>query len=186
MAPFSITLTNEKNRLYDRFAVFMFIMNATAVITLFFFQNRTVIQHSSGAITLLFLSAAILAYLKPAWKIKQKIFFLFATAFTILFWSLSGYWWAALITLLLAALYLYAQRVPVVRVDNTNIIYPSFPQQSFAWTELNNILLKDGLLTIDLKNNKLIQQAVDEKITSINEQNFNEFCRQQLNSNAAR
>jgi hypothetical protein len=186
MAPFSITLTNEKNRLYDRFAVFMFIMNATAVITLFFFQNRTVIQHSSGAITLLFLSAALFVYLKPAWKTKRKTFFLSATAFTILFWLLSGYWWAALITLLLAALYLSAQRVPVVRVDNTNIIYPSFPQRSFVWTDLNNMILKDGLLTIDLKNNKLIQQTVDEKITTVNEQNFNEFCRQQLSNIAAR
>lgn len=69
----------------------------------------------------------------------------------------------------------------LVSILNEKIIYPSFPKKKIAWSELNNIVLKDGLLTIDFRNNKFIQQPVDETKTAVNEQEFNDFCRQQLN-----
>ena len=46
--------------------------------------------------------------------------------------------------------------------------------------EINNIVLKDGLLTIDLKNNKLIQKEVNDEVLPSDEHDFNEFCRQRL------
>ncbi len=48
------------------------------------------------------------------------------------------------------------------------------------WNDLNNAILKDGILTIDFKNNKIIQQQIDELSASINEKEFNDFCKQQL------
>ena len=40
-----------------------------------------------------------------------------------------------------------------------------------------NVILKDNILTIDFKNNKLIQVEIEN---NINEIQFNEFARQQL------
>jgi hypothetical protein len=40
--------------------------------------------------------------------------------------------------------------------------------------------MKDGVLTIDFKNNKIIQQSIDEARSSVNEKEFNEFCQKQL------
>jgi len=64
-------------------------------------------------------------------------------------------------------------------VDRESIVYPSFPKRIILWNELQNIVLKDGILTIDFRNNKLIQQDLDEEVT-VNEKEFNEFCKQQL------
>ncbi|HRX94260.1 MAG TPA: hypothetical protein P5158_09100, partial [Chitinophagaceae bacterium] len=58
--------------------------------------------------------------------------------------------------------------------------YPSFPVTKIQWNELNNIILKDEVLTIDLKSNKLIQHSIGNANNSVNEEEFNEFCRQQL------
>lgn len=96
-------------------------------------------------------------------------------------WFQTGYWWIAIITFILGTLYLIAKRPLLVSIIKENISYPSFPKKKLSWSELNNIILKDGLLTIDLKNNSFIQQTVDENKTSVNEQEFNDFCKQQLN-----
>lgn len=45
----------------------------------------------------------------------------------------------------------------VLAADDEEIVYPSFPVKKYKWNEIENIVLKDGLLTIDFKNNKLIQ-----------------------------
>ena len=70
---------------------------------------------------------------------------------------------------------------PTVTINEGQITYPSFPKRKIQWNELNNIILKDGLFTIDFKNDNLIQQMIEDRAGSINEKEFNEFCQQQLN-----
>ena len=48
--------------------------------------------------------------------------------------------------------------------------------KSYNWNEFSNVILKDELLTLDFKNNRLIQLAVEVNITPVNEIEFNEFC----------
>ena len=49
------------------------------------------------------------------------------------------------------------------------------------WKDISNVVLKDGILTIDLKNNKLIQSVISKESADINEREFNLFCKEQLN-----
>ena len=49
--------------------------------------------------------------------------------------------------------------------------------KSYNWSEFSNVILKDELLTLDFKNNRLIQLVVDVNFTPVNEIEFNEFCR---------
>ena len=86
----------------------------------------------------------------------------------------------AFIALVLELLSYYSLQKPVIVFTKDRISYPSFPRKKIAWSQLNNAILKDGILTIDLKNNKLIQQFIDEKNSAIDEKEFNDFCRQQL------
>ena len=101
--------------------------------------------------------------------------------YTGIYWLYIGYWWVSLILVVLALLYYIARQTLQVDIDTEGIHYPSFPERTFTWKELNNTILKNGLLTIDFRNNKLIQQLIDEKETNINEQEFNDFCNKQLN-----
>ncbi len=92
-------------------------------------------------------------------------------------------WWQAIAMIVIVLFYFYSIRPLQVRVSINGIQYPSFPTKKIEWVSLNNLLLKDQLLTIDFKNNKLIQSEIDseQKDVSINEKEFNDFCRQQLN-----
>jgi len=76
--------------------------------------------------------------------------------------------------------YFLAIKISRVYVSDQNISYHFFLKKTIRWNQLNNLILKDGLLSIDFKNNKLIQLTIDESKNVINEQEFNDFCRQQL------
>lgn len=60
------------------------------------------------------------------------------------------------------------------------VVINSFPKKKFNWTDIQNVILKDNLLTVDFKNNKLIQKELNEEVSPLIVQEFNEFCRKQL------
>ncbi|MGC5098563.1 hypothetical protein ACPXA0_26545, partial [Escherichia coli] len=51
-----------------------------------------------------------------------------------------------------------------IAFDKEEIVINSFPKKRYTWNELNNVVLKDGLLTIDFKNNKMLQRLVDSEV----------------------
>lgn len=69
-----------------------------------------------------------------------------------------------------------------IAFDEEGIIINSFPKKSYRWALLSNVVLKDCILTIDFKNNKLIQKETQEDTTELEEKEFNEFCRSKLNA----
>jgi hypothetical protein len=67
-----------------------------------------------------------------------------------------------------------------VGVSKDEIVFNSFPKRKLQWNEVSNVLIKDGVITIDQKNNKLFQKEINEGVSLHVENEFNEFCRQQL------
>lgn len=88
--------------------------------------------------------------------------------------------WGFAINVLLWFLYLVSRRQLVILVTPQEIRYPSFPVKRIAWGEISNLVLKDDILTIDLKNNKIYQHFVKDADQVADEAVFNEFCRKQL------
>ena len=50
----------------------------------------------------------------------------------------------------------------------------------YEWSSFANVILKDNLLTLDFKNNKLLQLDIAENEQVINEETFNSFSRECL------
>jgi uncharacterized protein YfaA (DUF2138 family) len=50
----------------------------------------------------------------------------------------------------------------------------------YSWPELEHVILKDGLLSINFKSDKLIQAEIAEQAEVISEIEFNRFCAAQL------
>jgi hypothetical protein len=64
------------------------------------------------------------------------------------------------------------------------IVFKSVFSKKIAWSDLNNALIKDGILTLDYKNNKLYQAETDDDEDNeeyeVSEEEFNVFCKEQL------
>jgi len=88
--------------------------------------------------------------------------------------------WISIVYLLAAALEKQVKFQEEIAFDDTEIVINSFPQKKYTWNDLKNVVLKDGLLTLDFNNNVLIQKEVDSKVPLSVEQEFNAFAQQNL------
>lgn len=183
MREFEFVLKNDKNRLYHRFAILLLILNGLGIGVFLSRSNYQSLSDSpSGFIVLAAGVLVLFAYIVNKDLRKKESPFLIGCLCLVLYWILVGYWWIGMIVVVLYILYIISIRELRIRVRTADIIYPSFPKKVFDWSELSNIIFKDGLLTIDLKNNRIIQQYVDESKTMVDEKEFNEFCKVRLNA----
>lgn len=67
-----------------------------------------------------------------------------------------------------------------IAVDNSGILINGLPGKFILWNKLKNVVIKDQLITIDFKNNKLYQKEIDGFITPEIQNEFNAFVRQRI------
>jgi len=111
---------------------------------------------------------------------KKNIYQVIALCITVIVWILLYYWLAAGVCIILLSLYLISVKPVKISFTKQDIRYISFPPKILKWNDLGNVILKDDILTIDCKNNKLLQAEIEDGANRINEGEFNDFCRQQL------
>jgi hypothetical protein len=71
----------------------------------------------------------------------------------------------------------------LIIVSISNVILPGLTgQRIIEWNELANVIKRDDLLTLDFKNNRLMQVQI-LNADDVSENEFNQFCRQQLTQN---
>lgn len=181
MAKFEVVLRNDKIRQYDRMALFIILLNIAIFILVFFYSTEKNIRFDtlSGAVLCL-IALGIDYFLRSAKKNTGKPYRHLCFLLIPITWFAMGNWWAFGITLLLGTLFQISQRQLLVGIDKEAVLYPSFPKKTIRWNELNNLVLKDGLLTIDFKNNKILQSEIINSSVELNEKEFNDFCREQL------
>lgn len=180
MKKFELVIKNEKVKQYKLLAMLIIVIN------LIFFIGLAVTNtglRTSALVTAGIIIAGFVAryFTKKYFPTAAGVFFI------ILFYVESGYWQVAAGIGLLALMYMISIRQLIVLVNSDHILYPSFPKKEIDWSELNNMVLKDGLLTIDFKNNKIAQVMVinGKDDHDIDEKEFNEFCQMQLNVKTA-
>jgi len=80
----------------------------------------------------------------------------------------------------LAAFLEYQTKRPLeIGFHNDRVVINTLIRQRHEWSVFNNIVLKDGLLTLDFKSNRLMQKEVadDEDEDDADEEEFNAYCR---------
>ncbi|HVX52481.1 MAG TPA: hypothetical protein VHB48_20140 [Chitinophagaceae bacterium] len=77
------------------------------------------------------------------------------------------------------------KREPHVTISSSGVTVITFFALPFTWQQLNNVIIKDGVLTVDTKSNRLIQKELANDITTADEAEINEFCRLNIAANGA-
>jgi hypothetical protein len=124
-----------------------------------------------------------------AWSISQlrkneKVHFsplLAITGFGLI--SLSPFNWLGIVYLVMAALERRALLAQEIGFSTNHIRFTGWPEKKYSWSQFTNILLKDGILTMDFRNNKLFQKETDDADDPEydgSEDEFNQFCKKQL------
>ena len=183
MQQFQITLKNEKARVYILLSRVVVILHIIIFLALVIFSDNKVVKWTCIASLVLLVLIFILSRVikRIEWQSGLHVLFLIL----MLTWINMHQYWMAAIPLVFDILFTIFVRRLLVIVSKDYILYPSVVAKKIKWDMLNNVMIKDNLLTIDFKNNKLIQQPVDDFGYGINEKEFNEFCSQQLKAAAS-
>jgi len=180
---YSFILKNEKTKKYRLISQLLVLFNLLGFVFLLISNEKIVAKN----IILLFgvLIAAVYTFFTVVEWISKKALpdFWHRSIFSIcaLVWMKEGFWWLSIMLILFIVLDVAAHKKLVVHVTDKTILVPYVFQKEVNWNEVNNLILKDGLLTIDFKNNRLFQHLILNSDEDINEKEFNEFCKQQLN-----
>jgi hypothetical protein len=180
---YSIILPNEKAKTYDYVTLFILLMNLLVFGFIYFNSIEMHIKNLSlwGTVVCLFSFAILLIHRFTKYRYPFRIEIIFIVL--ALLWFLTDRYLLALSIVCFAVMGTYTRRKFEVIFSTEGVVYPSFPKKTFLWADVSNVILKDGMLTIDLKNNKLIQTVIDkESELAINEREFNLFCKKQINS----
>ena len=112
---------------------------------------------------------------------------------SILFLAGSVYFWSkglslvalshAILAGVLIMFMIYLRRIEhgeLIVVLESNVILPGLTgHRIIEWDQLTKVIKRDDLLTLDFKNNKLMQVQIINS-NDVPENEFNQFCRQQL------
>src|SRR5688572_16719281 len=180
---YSFILKNEKTKNYRLISQLLVLFNMLGFIFLLIISEviiaKNIILLFAILITAVYTFFAVLEWLskKPLPDFWHRSIF----GICALVWMKEGFWWLSMMLLFFILLDVIAHKKLVVHVTDKTIVVPYILQKEVTWNEVNNVILKDALLTIDFKTNKLFQHIILNSDDDINEKEFNEFCRQQLN-----
>lgn len=176
---YQITLKNDKLKFYKLIGLLLVLSN----LLVFIFLLISGVHFYEAAASLL-LSVLYIIYLLYLSKKSQIPFFINEFTFFILAgcWITLQSYLAALSCTVLGILYhLSLQKLQILFTGNF-VKKLNFPKKEFSWDVFTNVLIKDNILTMDFKNNALIQAETE---SSVNEIEFNEFAEQQIKRHAA-
>jgi hypothetical protein len=178
MQRYEIILKNEKEKTYQFISGLLISVNFITILLI------TIASDFKKIIPFIIATAAVLSILLLKNLRSQKGKFLFSLPFFILSlsWFCTSYWWIGIVNLVFFLLDAAASQKLRIEFSEKKIRLPSLFQRTILWSDLVNAILKDGILTLDFKNNKIIQQQIDNASSSINEKEFNDFCIRQLTS----
>lgn len=82
--------------------------------------------------------------------------------------------------ILLGLLEKYVMQSKSIKIDRSGILVNGFPGKFYKWNEINNLLIRNNLITIDFANNKLYQKVIDGYLTPEIVKEFNDFSASML------
>lgn len=173
-----LILKNARLKSYYRMGWILILLNLLALSILVFtpaYQGKWIyaIVYVALIVFVFFTSGNVK---RSGWIDKRTAIGTLLTLGIVIWVVFELYVFAALDAVLCFFYYISTRKFEIV-VSSKNIIYPSFPSRLIEWKELQNIIIRDGILTIDFKNDKLLQAELE---APFNERKFNEFCQEQL------
>lgn len=173
-------LKSDKLVSYSRISIIFFALNILSLLLVGYLTpdaNQRLYAWAGGGLSLLWLLYVLLRGQSVG---NSRMRFTPGYGFLFFLWIKLQFYWAAPVVLLLAVLDYIARRPLLVRFTEQQIDYPSFPARAIAWAELQNVVLKDGLLTIDFANNKMLQTEIAGGVSKAEEVAFNAFAKLRL------
>ena len=173
-----VTLKNQNNRYIDLLGLLLSIFSVICF-------TWELVRSTSVSVAYLIGSAAVLGFV--VWNLilaskKRKVYYSRSLLIAALVWMKMPYFqWLVFVFIILALLEYQAKYSIEIGFADNEIVFNSLFKKRYDWKQFSNIVLKDGLLTLDFTNNRILQREVeDDEDDDASEDEFNEYCRYHL------
>lgn len=179
---FKLILKDTNEKAYHVFFWFLFCLHLlVAGVFALRDSNKTVV---TGCCIFIGIYLFILIFNQVARKRPLDIFKYSIVVYLIhvaLWVLLAAYVALAVVVLLMVFTEIIRKRKTFISFTEDGIVFQQIlTSKKYDWLQMDNIILKDGLLTVDFKNNHLLQVEVTGEEGASIEQLFNTFCRRLL------
>lgn len=180
--PYVVILKNNTDRAFTVLAILLNVASAALFI------NQLI---ASGEIDVIRALGVAVLISMVIWNIRrnrrgQKGYYDRAYLVTGLMWMGMPFMQWLFLPFMLLALLEHQVKFPLeIGFSETQIVFNTLFRKKYKWDQLSNVMLRDGMLTMDFKNNRLVQREVedDEDEDDASEEEFNIFCKEQLKKN---
>ncbi len=179
---YQFTLKDKNAKGYRTFVWFLFCLHIAAGA---FMVLTATDKNEQLAIYILFGFYVVITALYFIFRKRKKAFETFSLTLALLY---ANFWLTnvgVIAVIIFGAIFLFVNIVQNTKtrllVTDKGVQYTRmFKTINYAWADVENMVSKDGLLTLDLKSNKLIQSEFESGVVEIDENEFNHFCKTKL------
>lgn len=176
MKEYIINIPNEKATSYKLVTFIIAMINLAAFVYLLLQGGKQLLATGGIVISVLCLA---MCFKKNKTIVPPLMTAEAAFGALSMFWIASGNVLPGLLMLIVAVLGFYTNRRAAIKFNQEGIWYPSVPAKLFPWNLVDFVMLRDGILTIELKDNRVFQFTLPvQEAAAHDEQQFNGFCRQ--------
>lgn len=182
MPQYNIDLPGTKAKAYNRISLIILVVNMLA-FGLLFFKPGTLPGYIAAVAMLFLIAFCLFTFAGKNLKL-QNDFTITCIGLAAIAWVIIGDYMLAGLMAVVAVVSYYTLQKPVISFTEDGISYPSFPKRFYTWPQVKNCMIKEDVLTLDLKNNQLMQFTMPlETLSNIDTENFNIFCQSKLKAN---
>ena len=174
-----VVVIRNENRRFINWTGFLLSFLSALLFTLEMIESGRVILPL--LIGVLFIAGVFIYNIYRARSENKDVSYSKALLISAIIWTKMPYGeWLIFVFVLLAFLEYQAKLPLEIGFSSKQVVFNSLIRKRYAWSDLTNVLLKDGLLSVDFQNNKLFQKLVDDGENEATEEEFNDWCRKHL------
>ena len=173
-----VTLKNTSRKYIDRFSLLLL-----SISVLLFLRE----QYLSPNIKIPYLFGGLAVAIITGWNFYQQrktgktVYYSSALFIAAIGWVTMPYLsWLFLPFALLGLFERQAKHPLEVGFTDSEIAINTLIRRRYKWTDFNNVVLKDDLLTLDFKSNRLLQRETIDEEGDAEEDEFNVYCQERL------
>lgn len=174
-----VTLKNTRRRQIDTFSLLLLFISVLLFLREQLHSPNIKIIYLFGSMAIVAISGWNLYHTK---KTGQTVYYSNALFIAAIGWITMDYLsWLFIPFVVMALMERTAKKPLEIGFAGNEIVINTLIRRRYKWTDFNNIILKDDLLTLDFKNNRLLQRETVDEEGDADEHEFNLYCQEQMN-----
>ncbi len=173
-----VTLKNTSSKYIDRFSLLLLAISVLLFAREQLFSDNIKISYLFGAIGV----SAIIGYnLYQQRKNGKTPYYSSALYIAAIAWVTMPFLSWLFLPFALMGLFERQAKLPLeIGFTDDRVVINTLFRRKYSWADFNNIVLKDDLLTLDFKNNRLLQRETIDEEGDAEEDEFNVYCEGRL------